>query len=77
MSGREVYPDYYREVPSFAHKIINKSETCVFRFFSLKSYDLLIAQMVELVDTLVSGTSGRKAVGVRVPFWVQQGKLVS
>ena len=31
----------------------------------------LIAQMVELVDTLVSGTSGRKAVGVRVPLWVQ------
>ena len=27
--------------------------------------------MVELVDTLVSGTSGRKAVGVRVPLWVQ------
>ena len=30
-----------------------------------------IAQMVELVDTLVSGTSGRKVVGVRVPLWVQ------
>jgi hypothetical protein len=27
------------------------------------------AQMAELVDALVSGTSGRKAVGVRVPFW--------
>ena len=27
--------------------------------------------MVELVDTLVSGTSGRKVVGVRVPLWVQ------
>ena len=26
--------------------------------------------MVELVDTLVSGTSGRKVVGVRVPLWV-------
>ncbi len=26
--------------------------------------------MVELVDTLVSGTSGRKAVQVRVLFWV-------
>ena len=25
--------------------------------------------MVELVDTLVSGTSGRKAVQVRVLFW--------
>ena len=32
---------------------------------------MLIAQMVELVDTLVSGTSGRKVVGVRVPLWVQ------
>ena len=31
---------------------------------------ILIAQMVELVDTLVSGTSGRKVVGVRVPLWV-------
>ena len=27
--------------------------------------------MVELVDTLVSGTSGRKAVQVRVLFWAQ------
>lgn len=27
--------------------------------------------MVELVDTLVSGTSGRKVVGVRVPLWVR------
>ena len=27
------------------------------------------AQMAELVDALVSGISGRKAVGVRVPFW--------
>ena len=26
--------------------------------------------MVELVDTLVSGTSDRKVVGVRVPLWV-------
>jgi len=25
--------------------------------------------MAELVDALVSGTSGRKVVGVRVPFW--------
>ena len=32
---------------------------------------ILIAQMVELVDTLVSGTSGRKVVGVRVPLWVR------
>ena len=30
------------------------------------------AQMVELVDTLVSGTSGRKPVQVRVLFWVQR-----
>ena len=29
------------------------------------------AQMVKLVDTLVSGTSGRKAVQVRVLFWAQ------
>ena len=28
--------------------------------------------MVELVDTLVSGTSGRKAVQVRVLFWAPQ-----
>src|SRR5664279_5055743 len=27
------------------------------------------AQVAELVDALVSGTSGRKAVGVRVPSW--------
>lgn len=27
--------------------------------------------MVELVDTLVSGTSDRKVVQVRVLFWVQ------
>lgn len=27
--------------------------------------------MVKLVDTLVSGTSGRKAVQVRVLFWAQ------
>ena len=27
--------------------------------------------MVELVDTLVSGTSGRKSVQVRVLFWAQ------
>ena len=25
--------------------------------------------MAELVDALVSGTSGREVVGVRVPFW--------
>jgi hypothetical protein len=31
------------------------------------------AQMAELVDALVSGTSGRKAVGVRVPFWAGYG----
>ena len=28
--------------------------------------------MVELVDTLVSGTSDRKVVQVRVLFWVQK-----
>ncbi len=31
--------------------------------------------MVELVDTLVSGTSFRKDVGVRVPFWVRKYKI--
>ena len=30
---------------------------------------LLRAQMAELVDALVSGTSGGNTVGVRVPFW--------
>ena len=39
----------------------------MFRFFSLNTKT--IAQMVKLVDTLVSGTSGRKAVQVRVLFW--------
>ena len=34
------------------------------------------AQMVELVDTLVSGTSGRTAVQVRVLFWVQGGLII-
>ena len=29
--------------------------------------------MAELVDALVSGTSGRKVVGVRVPFWAPSG----
>ena len=31
--------------------------------------------MVKLVDTLVSGTSGRKAVQVRVLFWAQKFPL--
>jgi hypothetical protein len=30
------------------------------------------AQVAELVDALVSGTSGRKAVGVRVPSWADR-----
>ena len=30
--------------------------------------------MVKLVDTLVSGTSGRKAVQVRVLFWALSSK---
>ena len=34
------------------------------------------AQMVKLVDTLVSGTSGRKAVQVRVLFWAQKFSLI-
>jgi hypothetical protein len=29
--------------------------------------------MVKLVDTLVSGTSDRKVVQVRVLFWAQKG----
>ncbi len=33
--------------------------------------------MVKLVDTLVSGTSGRKAVQVRVLFWAQTYKLIN
>ena len=33
------------------------------------------AQMVELVDTLVSGTSVRKDVQVRVLFWVQKAAV--
>ena len=32
---------------------------------------LVYAQVVESVDTLVSGTSGRSAVQVRVLSWVQ------
>jgi hypothetical protein len=39
--------------------------------FAFFLYNKTNAQMVELVDTLVSGTSGRKAVQVRVLFWVQ------
>ena len=31
--------------------------------------------MVKLVDTLVSGTSDRKVVQVRVLFWALLGKL--
>ena len=43
-------------------------------FFSLnclyyERFQTLIAQMVELVDTLVSGTSSRKAVEVQVFSW--------
>ena len=33
------------------------------------------AQMVKSVDTLVSGTSARKGVQVRVLFWALLGKL--
>jgi hypothetical protein len=33
------------------------------------AHPLKIAQMAKLVDALVSGTSGRKAVQVRVLFW--------
>ena len=32
------------------------------------------AQVAELVDALVSGTSGRKAVGVRVPSWARRNE---
>ena len=44
----------------------HKAKREVSLFFSEKQ---TIAQMVKLVDTLVSGTSGRKAVQVRVLFW--------
>ena len=37
-----------------------------------KNYSPPEAQMVKSVDTLVSGTSGRKAVQVRVLFWAQK-----
>ena len=33
--------------------------------------------MVKLVDTLVSGTSGRKSVQVRVLFWAQKRGILS
>ncbi len=34
------------------------------------------AQMAKLVDALVSGTSGRKAVQVRVLFWALNKKRI-
>ena len=43
------------------------------RSFGPVSYTHLV---VESVDTLVSGTSGRTAVQVRVLFWVQGGLIV-
>ncbi len=52
-----------------ATEINKKRNERVSLFFS--KTQLPFAQMVELVDTLVSGTSGRKAVGVRVPLWVR------
>ena len=64
-TGREVYPDLYREVPFFSQKRKNKTKRTSFVHFFLPEF----AQMVKLVDTLVSGTSGRKAVQVRVLFW--------
>ena len=36
----------------------------------------IIAQMVKLVDTLVSGTSERKLVQVRVLFWALKTKII-
>ena len=47
-----------------------KAKRKSFAFF-LSTTELPFAQMVKLVDTLVSGTSGRKAVQVRVLFWAQ------
>ena len=35
------------------------------------------AQMVKLVDTLVSGTSARKGVQVRVLFWAPKTSIIS
>ena len=40
--------------------------------FAFFLYNKMHAQMVELVDTLVSGTSDRKVVQVRVLFWALQ-----
>ena len=37
--------------------------------FAFFLFTIKYAQMVKLVYTLVSGTSGRKAVQVRVLFW--------
>ena len=68
-TGREVYPDaaeQYREVPVFRSKRKIWRNERVSLFFLPE-----FAQMVKLVDTLVSGTSGRKAVQVRVLFWAQ------
>ena len=42
------------------------------RFLTLEQIGMYIhprAQMAELVDALVSGTSLRKVMGVRVPLW--------
>ena len=38
------------------------------------TFALLFAQVVELVDALVSGTSGRKVVQVRFLFWAHVEK---
>ena|GEM_PF-2756426 len=42
----------------------------IYRHIFKSSTTRLPAQVVELVDTLVSGTSGRKAVQVQVLSWV-------
>jgi hypothetical protein len=62
--------------PVFRSGFNNAKRNSLFRFFSLKEYCAHIAQMVKLVDTLVSGTSGRKAVQVRVLFWAQYAQMV-
>ena len=44
--------------------------------FGLSLQHFFQAQMVKLVDTLVSGTSDRKVVQVRVLFWAPQGNQI-
>ena len=49
---------------------LKNQQTLIIATFSIR---IITAQMVKLVDTLVSGTSGRKSVQVRVLFWAPDG----